>query len=552
MRYILYARKSSESEDRQVQSIEDQVRILRDMAASRGLTVVEEITESHSAKDPGARSGFENMLRKIERGNADAILCWAINRLTRNPVDSGKLSWMLQNGTLLSIHTPDRQFLPSDNVLLFAVETGTANQFILDLKKGVRRGLQSKVEKGWAPFRAPEGYVNDTYEHTIQPDPERFETLQRAWSLLISGSHTIAEVHRILNEEWGFTTRRRHKSGGGKLSRTSAYDLFTNSFYAGFFNYKGEMRQGSHTPMISYAEFEQAQKHIRGTTMKRRSSRHEFPYAGLLSCGLCGGGVTAEIQKGRHERGNYIYYHCARLSGKCDKRGIREETIEREIDRFLSELTITEEMGELVRDALRDWSRAEFAGLDGVYEDQTRTLVESERRLSGLLDLRLAGVIDTLTYQAKEAELKGIVSHLRGEVSKVQGQVDRTRQTIESAVAFCETAHIRFQVGGLFERREVARLLGIRYTLLNGEIQVQPNPIFLHLHRALHPISENIEPLKVGSESKKRTAPEGAVLHGWTTRTKIEHLFGFYQWACTEQIVFPAPSWVQSENTLTA
>ena len=258
MRYILYARKSSESEDRQIQSIEDQVRILRDMAASRGLTIVEEVAESHSAKDPGARTGFENMLKRIERGDADAILCWAINRLTRNPVDSGKLSWMLQNGTLRSIHTPDRQFLPSDNVLLFAVETGTANQFILDLKKSVLRGMQSKVDKGWAPFCAPEGYVNELYERTIEPDPERFETLQRAWRLLLAGTHTVAQVHQILNEEWGFTTRRRRRCGGGKLSHSSVYRLFTNPFYAGYFLYRGELHKGNHRPMITYAEFDRS------------------------------------------------------------------------------------------------------------------------------------------------------------------------------------------------------------------------------------------------------------------------------------------------------
>ena len=104
MRYILYARKSSESEDRQVQSIDDQVRILRDLATSRGLTIVEEISESHSAKDPGARAGFEGMLKKIEHGQADAILCWAINRLTRNPVDSGKrIPYGLKSASLLTI-----------------------------------------------------------------------------------------------------------------------------------------------------------------------------------------------------------------------------------------------------------------------------------------------------------------------------------------------------------------------------------------------------------------------------------------------------------------
>ena len=139
MRYILYARKSSESEDRQVQSIDDQLRIMREIAAARGLEIVDEIQESKSAKDPGQRPGFERLLKAIETGRADAILTWAINRLTRNPIDSGRLSWLLQNGTLSAIQTPEKQYLPSDNVLIFSVETGTANQYIIDLKKKIGR-----------------------------------------------------------------------------------------------------------------------------------------------------------------------------------------------------------------------------------------------------------------------------------------------------------------------------------------------------------------------------------------------------------------------------
>src|SRR5579862_4322393 len=105
MRYILYARKSSETEDRQIQSIDDQVRTLHHLAAQRSLVIVEELQESKSAKDPGQRSLFQKMTQMIEAGEADGILCWSINRLSRNPVDSGTLSWMLQRGTLQSIQT---------------------------------------------------------------------------------------------------------------------------------------------------------------------------------------------------------------------------------------------------------------------------------------------------------------------------------------------------------------------------------------------------------------------------------------------------------------
>lgn len=530
MRYILYARKSSESEDRQVQSIDDQLRILKEMATSRGWEIIEEITESHSAKDPGARPGFEQMLKKIERGQADAILCWAINRLTRNPVDSGKLSWLLQTGVLLAIQTADKQFLPSDNVLLFAVETGTANQFILDLKKSVKRGTESKVAKGWAPYRAPEGYYNDLYEHTILPDPGRFEMLQRAWQLLIAGTHTVAQIVKILNEDWGYTTRKRHKSGGGKLSRTVAYDLFTNRFYAGYFPFKGELYKGSHQPMITMAEFDQAQLHIRGAVGKRRQKRHEFPYTGIITCTCCGGGVTGELQTGRHKRGRWVYYHCSNGRGTCGKRSVREDLLEQQIDACLQNLTIVSELGDIIRESLRDWVHEEFDNLTGVYEEQSKTLVETERRLAQLLDLRLSGIVDNATYLNKEKDLKGIVNHLRVEVEKTHGALDRTRDTVHNALAFCETAAVRFKNGSLFERREIARLLGTRYLLEDGQVSIEINDVFQLLGQALQPgerrseglIWECIEPLKSGSDSIKETSEKSKVSLGWAGRTKVE------------------------------
>jgi DNA invertase Pin-like site-specific DNA recombinase len=110
LEYFLYARKSSESEDRQVQSVEDQVARLKELANQLGLSIKEILTEAKSAKKPG-REVFADMLKRIERGEAKGILCWQINRLSRNPIDSGKISWMLQQGIIQCIQTIDRQYL---------------------------------------------------------------------------------------------------------------------------------------------------------------------------------------------------------------------------------------------------------------------------------------------------------------------------------------------------------------------------------------------------------------------------------------------------------
>src|SRR6476619_2741811 len=74
-RYFVYARKSTESEDRQVRSIGDQLAELRDLARKLGIEIVDELFESRTAKVPG-RPIFNEMLHRIERGEASGILAW--------------------------------------------------------------------------------------------------------------------------------------------------------------------------------------------------------------------------------------------------------------------------------------------------------------------------------------------------------------------------------------------------------------------------------------------------------------------------------------------
>ena len=66
-----------------------------------------------------------------------------------------------QLGVLQAIQTMERQYLPDDNVLLFSVESGMANQYIIELRKACMRGMDRKAELGWKPGMAPLGYIND-------------------------------------------------------------------------------------------------------------------------------------------------------------------------------------------------------------------------------------------------------------------------------------------------------------------------------------------------------------------------------------------------------
>ena len=246
-RYFIYCRKSSESEDRQVLSIESQVNELKRLAEKLKLPIVEILCESKSAKEPG-RPVFDNMLLNIKRGKADGIICWKLDRLARNPVDGGQIMWLLQQGVIKHIRTYDQEYYPGDNVIVMSVELGMANQYILDLSKNVKRGLRAKVEKGWMPSLAPLGYLNDRSKGKgrveIVKDPDRFNLIRNMWDLMLTGHHRPLAIREIANKKWGLRTVHCTP-----LSRSSIYRIFTNSFYYGYFEYpkgSGNWYKGSH------------------------------------------------------------------------------------------------------------------------------------------------------------------------------------------------------------------------------------------------------------------------------------------------------------------
>ena len=89
-KYFLYARKSTEEDDRQVMSIEAQLFELREIARKENLEILEEFQESKSAKTPG-REVFGEMMARVEQNDGVGILSWHPDRLARNSIDGGRI-----------------------------------------------------------------------------------------------------------------------------------------------------------------------------------------------------------------------------------------------------------------------------------------------------------------------------------------------------------------------------------------------------------------------------------------------------------------------------
>src|SRR3989338_4594517 len=96
-KFFLYSRKSTDVEDKQVLSIVAKITELREYAKREGLVIIDELIEKQSAKIPG-RVLFNEMIDRIEKGEADGILAWHPDRLARNSVDGGKIIYLVDTG----------------------------------------------------------------------------------------------------------------------------------------------------------------------------------------------------------------------------------------------------------------------------------------------------------------------------------------------------------------------------------------------------------------------------------------------------------------------
>src|ERR1035438_8890717 len=105
-KFFLYARKSSEAEERQAMSIEAQLHELHEMANREKLTIAETFIESKSAKTPGGKE-FARMIEKIHASKEPiGILAWHPDRLARNSIDGGQIIYLVDQEKISALRFP--------------------------------------------------------------------------------------------------------------------------------------------------------------------------------------------------------------------------------------------------------------------------------------------------------------------------------------------------------------------------------------------------------------------------------------------------------------
>lgn len=505
-KYFIYARKSSESEDRQMASIDAQISELKKLADEHELNVVEIFTESKSAKGPG-REVFNKMLARIHKGDAQGIICWKLNRLARNPIDGGQISWMLQQGAIQHIQTYGRSYYPADNVIMMAVELGMANQFIRDLSVDTKRGLRAKAERGWYPTYTTLGYIHNPYkkkgEKEIINDPERFDLVRKMFDMVLTGRYSVKKVWETARNEWGLTSKQNKK-----VAQSTIYRILNDTFYYGDFEYpkgSGNWKKGAHKPMITRQEFDQIQIMLGGKS-NSRPKMHDFAFRGPILCGECGAFVTAESKVKRQKNGNvhsYTYYHCTKKKDpKCTQGAIKEEELQKQISKVLSDIELPSDFCEWALEVLKSNNVVESQSRTHIIDSQRKEYDRVLKKLDALIEMRASGDITSEEFGKNKTVYLEEKHRLEMLMDDVGQRADDWLERAEKYFEFAQVAKKIFDTtDSLDVKKGILMFLGSNLTLKDGILNVSLDKPLMYIKEASSEVKvmrERLEPLKNG------------------------------------------------------
>src|SRR3990170_1881559 len=471
-KFFLYARKSTDVEDKQVLSIDAQLTELREYAVRENIEISAEIIEKQSAKVPG-RPLFNKMMKEIETFGGN-ILAWNPDRLARNSVDGGQIIYLLDTGKLASIKFPT---FWCDNTgqgkFMLNMAFGQSKYYVDSLSENTKRGLRQKVRMGIFPSQAPVGYLNDSRTKTIVVEKKKSKIVRLAFEKYVKGNMRLEDVSNFLAKN-NITTRT-----GKRISKTKASFILSNPFYIGLFKYGGEIHEGKHEPIISKKLFDEAQEMLKFRGQPERKSKNEpQPFCGLISCASCKMMITGEHKFKRQKNGNvheYTYYRCSKKSKtiKCPESAVREKELDRQLSSEIQKVSLPKDWAEeLLKMAEKDFNNSAPSLTACVKEKENKVNVISqklERLLTGYLDQ----VIDQPDYCLQKSKLLLQKKSLQEEMTSLSHKQNDWLEPMKEWIKDAQTVDGIARDDDLFAKKVKAKEI-FGSNLLLGEKTVRP------------------------------------------------------------------------------
>lgn len=512
LKYFIYLRKSSDTEDRQVQSIETQERELTEYANKHGLEIVDTFRETKSAFKPG-REQFELMIKRFSKGEANGLLVLQANRISRNAIDGAQIINLLDTEYLSEVRTPVTRYgNSSTEKMMLAFEFIFSKKDSDDKSTFVKGGMKTKSIKGYPHGMAKVGYTNDQTEEkgnrSWLKDELRFPLVKQCFQMLLTKKYSVKQVYEFARDELHLTTPLRKNEGGRPIAYSYWYVMFADPIYAGFFFDNGVRYElnSSLERVISEEEYWEIQTML-GKKGRPKPQKRVALYNHFMRCEECNGAVTpdfkfqiicpeckkkfsylnredcpkcgCEIENMKNPTYlSYIYYYCVshKKFQTCSKGGIVQDNLETELFDDISEnMQISKELSDWCIqnvDELQDQELEEAITLARIRENEEQ---EIQKKLRNLLDLRISrddiSAEERSMFDLKERELREKLKEVQ-EKNKVKTiDLDWKKKATKNFSLMTEVFDI-LENGSFEEKKDILSEIGSNLKLCGKNLSI--------------------------------------------------------------------------------
>ena len=504
IKYFVYVRKSTEGNERQALSIESQKDKVIEFFSD--LNIIEILEEKHSAFSPYERPVFAEMIKRLRRGDARGIIAWHPDRLSRNEIDASTLTYLVRTGVIHDLKFVSYNFDNSpEGIMMLQLALSQSQYFSSKLSKDVQRGLEKKFLMGWHPNKAPEGYLNKRVNNDglgiIIIDPIRFPLIRKAFDLMLTGNYTIPEILDQLNNRWGFKTKKIKSWGGGLMSRSAFYRIFTNRFYAGIITFGDRENKGKHKAMITVDEYDKIQL-ILGRNGKPRRRKYDFAYRGLIRCKECGGLITADFKHQISKKSKdvllYTYYHCSHRKGdrSCHQPSICKSKMDLQIINEIKKYNLRPEFLELALEILEENKGRDLAHDEVIASVASKSLLRLKAELKNLTKMKCRELLSDTEFLESKNELICEIDKLQIGNNCDENKEEKVLKLTKDTFEFACYGLNEFLKGDSEKRRAIFSSLGSNFFLKDKKLEILAYKWLSPIETASQPLNMKISQLE--------------------------------------------------------
>jgi site-specific DNA recombinase len=240
-RYVIYLRKSTDDEAKQVRSIDDQRDECLDLAnrLKVNLSKVIILEESASAKKAGNRPVFDEMIKGFQTGKYHGLLAWSPDRLSRNMKEAGEIIDLIDLEVIQDLQFKTYQFENTPNgKMMLGILFATSKQYSDKLAVDVKRGTDGNIKDGKYNGVVKKGYYVDSATNLFVPDKYNWGLLRIAVDMRLREGKNLDEIATFLNE--AMLAVRKSEDDEYKLVKVTKQmlsNIFEDSFYCGLYQY---------------------------------------------------------------------------------------------------------------------------------------------------------------------------------------------------------------------------------------------------------------------------------------------------------------------------